>query len=518
MKLALAKEMRSIDKEASFTYGLPEIVLMENAGRSIAQALTQMLGSPSGKNIVVAAGSGNNGGDAFVAARYLLNAKAKVKIFLSGDRARFSQSTDTMYHVLAHMGAEIFSLACEADYERLMMALGAADAVVDGILGTGYQGALREDKKKLIETINLAHKPVLAIDVPSGVETDSSSVPTAAIKATQTVALGLYKPCHFLAPGRDFAGRCIVSDIGIPHALLTSEELKLSLLDNSLASPLLLKRDSAAHKGSCGRILVVAGSIGMSGAAALSSLSALRVGAGVVTLATPKSIAPILAGKLTEVMVQAIDDAGKGFFGGKTALAQVMALASKCDALLLGPGLGRDEATQEFLLKLCPNINCQLILDADALFALREYLPQLMHYRVPPILTPHLGELATLLGVDVAHLRRHLLEMVTDTATRYKCILVAKSECTLVALPDGRVFFNSVGNSAMATAGSGDVLAGTIAGLSKQTTKDTSALLGVYLHSLAGDIAAGKYGRGLIAGDIVSALPQALIKLAKERP
>ena len=517
MKIAVSEDMRQIDRLAAEEYGLPELLLMESAGHRAAQAMEHLLGSVSGKTICVLAGSGNNGGDAFAAARYLSNMGAKIKIFLTCEPAHLKTASSRMKKASDKMGLEVHGLEEDRDWNRLHLALKFADGILDGILGTGFNGELKKKVLRLIEEVNEAGAKVLSIDIPSGVEADSGKVSTVAVMADMTLTLGLPKVGHLLSPGAEMTGQLIVDDIGIPKNLLQSEKIQQSLLDEKMAQTLLPLRGKAVHKGDCGRILVVAGSLGMTGAAALAATSALRAGAGLVTLAVPASVQPILAGQLLEVMVQPVEESTPGMFSGEAALNRLLELAQSHDAVLIGPGMGRAMETQELIRMFTARVNKPLIMDADAIFAFNSTPDDLSKLPQVPVLTPHLGEMAGLLGVSVPELRESLLPIVREAANEYQCILVVKSECTLVAYPDGMTFFTSVGNPGMATAGSGDVLAGTIAGLMKQTESGLAPLAGVYLHGRAGDIAYGEKGEALLASDIRENLAQALKELRQKQ-
>ncbi|MCR5757789.1 MAG: NAD(P)H-hydrate dehydratase [Selenomonas sp.] len=517
MKIAVSEDMRQIDRLAAEEYGLPELLLMESAGHRVAQAMEHLLGTVTEKTICVLAGSGNNGGDAFAAARYLSNMGAKVKVFLTCEPAHLKTAALRMKKASDKMGIEVHGLEEDRDWNRLHLALKFADGILDGILGTGFDGELKKKVLRLIEEVNEAGKKVLSIDIPSGVVADSGRVSTVAVVADMTLTLGLPKVGHLLSPGADMTGQLIVDDIGIPRELLQSEKLQQTLLDTKLAQTLLPLRNKAVHKGDCGRILVVAGSLGMTGAAALAATAALRSGAGLVTLAVPASLQPILAGQLLEVMVQPVEESVTGMFSGEAALNRLWELAQSHDAVLIGPGMGRTMETQEFIRMFAAKVNKPLIMDADALYAFNSQPDELSKLSQVPVLTPHLGEMAALLGVSVPELRESLLPIVREAAKEYQCVLVVKSECTLVAYPDGMVFFTSVGNPGMATAGSGDVLAGTIAGLMKQTESGLAPLVGVYLHGRAGDLAYGEKGESLVAGDIRENLAAAMKELRQKQ-
>ncbi len=510
MKVTMAKQMHEIDEMANETFGLPEIALMENAGHRVFLAALKILGEIERKSICVLSGSGNNGGDALVTARLLSNSGAKIKVFLIGNQNHRTDSLNVQIKILREMGIEIVMLENDRAWERLQITLRFCDAVIDGILGTGFFGEMRPPALRLIRMVNSASKPIISVDIPSGVASDNGAVNDEAIKARCTVALGLPKIGHYISPGANHVGELIIDDIGIPAKLLT-EDIHQTLLDNELAKTLLPARSREVHKGSCGKILIVAGSRGMTGAASLASISALRAGAGLVTLAVPESLNDLYEVKLTEVMTAPLYEIKSGIIAGAQALNMLLNMAEKFDAVLIGPGLGRDADTIDLVRKFVSSVDKPLILDADAIFAFNGASEGLKVCKQIPILTPHLGELAALMNTTVNELREFLIINVRKIAQELRAIIVAKSECTIIAYPNGEIFISALGNSGMATAGSGDVLAGTIAGLMKQTP--FAPLAGVYLHGTAGDIAATFKGEGLIASDILENLPVAIKKL-----
>ena len=511
MKISLVDEMRAIDKKATEEFGIPELLLMENAGHQAAEAMENFLGGVVEKTICVLAGTGNNGGDAFAAARHLSNHGAKVKVFMAGNPAHLTRSAAVNRDIVSRMGIEVKLLEGEErSLDKLRVFLKRfADGILDGILGTGVKGAPRKDIADLIRVVNESGKPVVSIDVPSGIEADTGEAPGEAVRADLTISLGLPKIGHFFCPGAECTGTLLVDDIGIPSQLLEAEELRQEMLDDALAETLFLPRSMDVHKGSCGRVLVIAGSRGMTGAAALASKAALRSGGGISTLAIAESLHDIMEGKLTEVMTQPIPEAAPGVLGGDRAMGSLLQLVESHDVILLGPGLGRRDETGDLVRHLLVNINKPVILDADAIYACRKHPELLAECKKIPILTPHLGEMAALLDVTVPELRSSLLPMVREAAREYKSVFVVKSECTIVVYPDGEAFFTTKGNPGMATAGCGDVLAGTIAGLVCQTEEGLAPLAGVYLHGLAGDLAYGEKGEGLIASDVLEKLPEA---------
>ena len=499
MKIALADEMKKIDKRAIEEYGIPEILLMENAGREVAAAFEEYLGGVSGKRICVLAGSGNNGGDAFVAARHLMNHGAQISIFLVGSAAHLTKSAALNRDIIIKMGVVVHVLETERDWDKLQVTLRFVDGVVDGILGTGFKGSLRDAAARVVRMVNGHGKPVVAVDIPTGVEADTGNASLEAIRADLTVTFGLPKFGHMIGAGETATGKLLVDDIGIPKVLLEDDTIRQTYLDDVTVAPVLLPRPLDAHKGSCGRILVIAGSRGMTGAAALAASAVLRSGAGVAVLALPRSLQEMMAGKLTEVMTKPLPETEEG----------VIDIAALSEAL----ALGRAQETQKFVQDFCAAVKKPLILDADAVYAFCGKTDVFKNFAFVPILTPHLGEMAHLLELSVDELRTSLLDMTREAAREYHAVFVVKSECTIIVYPDGQAFLTSKGNSGMATAGAGDVLAGAVAGLMKQTAAGLAPLAGVYIHGLAGDLAAKEKGYGLIASDILENLPRSLCTL-----
>lgn len=516
MKIALVDEMRQIDKEAIETYHMSELVLMENAGRSVVQTTAELLNGLDGKNICVLAGSGNNGGDAFVAARYFHNCHARVRIFFIGDSSHSSKSSLQNREICSKLNIPIRFLNDEAVWDQLKTWLMVSHVVIDGILGTGFHGKLQPMVERLIDEVNASGTKVVSIDIPSGVNADTGfgDAETKSIQATRTITFGLPKVGHFFSLGARSTKELIVNEICLPKKLLQDGKILQNYLDDDLARSLLPVRACDVHKNSCGRVLIIAGSKGMSGAAALASRAVLRSGAGLATLATPACIAELLSVKLTEVMVTAMPDLPSGVLSDD-ALVPLLEKAKNFDVVLLGCGLGRDPETTHFVREFTRKCESKMILDADAIFAWNDHTEELLNLKNNFVMTPHLGEMASLLKIDVPTLRKDLLNLSRKAARDWHSVFVVKSECTIIVYPEGKVYFSSKGNPNMATAGTGDVLAGTIAGITAQmmnTEKDKAdkaPLLGVYLHGLAGDIAAQEKGTGLLAGDIVENIPAA---------
>lgn len=507
MKVALAKEMYDIDQNATGEYGLPELSLMESAGHRVFKVIKNLFKDIDKKSVCVLAGSGNNGGDALTASRYLSNAGARVKVFLLGDKDHRTSSLNVQMKILRGMGVELQQLDGDRAWERLQVTLRFSDVIVDGILGMGFNGHLRPSALRLIRLVNAAKKFTVAIDIPSGVAADTGVVGETAIQANCTVALALPKIGHYICPGASYVGKLYIADIGLPNELL-KDEIHQTLVDNELAQTFLPARPKDSHKGTCGKILIVAGSRGMTGAASLAAMSAMKAGAGLVTLAVPESLNPIYEMKLTEVITAPLDEVKQGIIGGDKASEKILDLADHADAVLIGCGLGRERETQSLVKKIVAEIDKPLILDADAIYPFKGHAEELKACKQIPIITPHLGELSELLDIPVDKLRSAIVPEVRRAAQAFRAIIVAKCEVTVIGYPNGEIFISPLGNSAMATGGCGDVLAGAIAGLMKQTP--FAPLTGVWLQGTAGKLAAKQKAEGLIASDVVNYLPAAI--------
>ena len=527
MKFALVDEIHEIDRRAVEEFHIPEMVLMENAGAAVFRATVNYFNSMKtplqGKTACVVIGSGNNGGDGLVVARYLANYGVKVSVFVASKISNMTDSTKSELDIVNAMGIDVRELETDPAWSRFQITLRFADVVIDGILGTGLKaisGNLKPNVKKAVDMINAAGKIVVAIDVPTGVLSDSGSICDAAIKANLTVTLAAPKFAHFICPAMNYVGKVVVNDIGLPPVIL--KNVHQSIIDYQTVKNILPSRARDAHKGSCGKILVIAGSRGMTGAAALASQAAVRIGAGLVTLAIPKSLNNIMEQKLTEVMTVPITEANgdrnffHGFFGGEKALETLLELQKDFDAVLIGPGLGRADETMELVRKFTAEIDKPLIIDADGIFAFKDHKEDLKNLKKPAVLTPHLGEMARLLDTPINVLKNSLISKCRDAAKIFQSIFVVKCETTIIAEPNGQVFLSPFGNPGMATGGTGDVLAGSIVGISQQVAEKNllnAAVAGLFIHGRAGDIAYQKNGNGLIATDIIDSIPQILKEL-----
>jgi NAD(P)H-hydrate epimerase len=473
------------------------------------------MGNLRGRRVVVVCGKGNNGGDGFAIARHLSIAGAEVKAFLAASKQ------DVSGDALAHLkfaeatNVPVTEIINDGKVKAIEPALSSAHLVVDAMLGTGISGGARGVIAKIIPLVNKADAPVVAVDVPSGLNADTGEVAGACVQATWTVTLGLPKRGLLLYPGAAYAGEIYVGDLGIPPSLVDSAALRTNVTTPDLVRAWLPPRKPTAHKGDCGRVLVVGGSAGMLGAALLAGRAALRGGAGLVTLALPQSLNQAAKAALLEATTLLLPETPSQTIA-LSALLQMQPMLNRPDALAIGPGLSREEGTAEFVRNLVKRARVPMVIDADGIVAFAgEKRGELQKCRAPRVLTPHPGEMATLLAISVEEAERDRIATAQQAAHDGGAVIVFKGARSIVAAPNGEVYVNPTGNAGMATGGSGDVLTGLIAALLAQGLDALrAAVVGTYLHGLAGDLAAAEKGQAsLIAGDLNEFLPAAFQKV-----
>jgi len=514
MNLVTADEMRLLDQKVINEYGIPGIILMENAGLAVMHVIkNHFSGSLARKRILVFAGKGNNGGDGFVVARHLVNAGCDVKIFLLCKPEELQGDALINWKIARKMNIRYQLIVSDRDLNVVKVGLMYTELVIDGIFGTGFKGGVQGTIAKLIDIVNEAGKTVVSIDLPSGMVADTGCVKGACIKAQYTVTLALPKVGLVLEPAAPFVGKLVTADISFPPELIAKQQYNRYLLGHSLCRSFLPVRAADSHKGSYGHVMVIGGSPGMTGAVALSAWAAVRSGAGLVTAAVPASLNPVLETKLTEAMSLPLPETGDGTLSLSSLEPIKNAVSNK--VVVFGPGLSRHKEAQDITQAFVSNLPCPTVLDADALFALVDCTEHLKKCRYPVILTPHPGEMARLLGKSVGEIQEDRIRAATEAAKIYNSIVVLKGAKTLVATPEGHLYVNSTGNPGMASGGSGDVLAGMIGAFMAQGIKgEHAAALAVYVHGRAGDFAAcDKSQISLTAGDIIEYLPKAFSEL-----
>jgi NAD(P)H-hydrate epimerase len=514
MKVVTANEMRQIDQQTIDGIGIPGIVLMENAGRAVVTAIQEHFSEC--RCVAVVVGKGNNGGDGLVVARQLALAGHSVQIILVSLPHQFTGDALTNLQIAQNLNLSIAQASSESNLNQLERQISQCDLIVDAIFGTGLRGAVRGFVASVIACVNEGGCPVVAIDLPSGLETDTGVAVGACVKATHTVTMGLPKRGLLLHPGADTAGQLEIADIGFPPSVIESLNIEVNWTQSDDAAKLIPPRYRHSHKGTYGRVFVTGASTGMTGAAALAGEAASRVGAGLVTVGVPKSLNPILESKLTEVMSLPLRETDEGTLT-LDAGSQILEFVVRTRSILaIGPGLSQHPETVALVHNLIRESDCPIVIDADGLNALAKSKELLSSLRSQTVLTPHPGEMARLIDGTVPEVERDRIGIAQRFAQEHNVTLVLKGAPTVIASGNGAVWINSTGNPGMATGGMGDVLTGVIAGLiAQKTSSHDAAVLGVYLHGLAGDIAAESIGaHGLMARDVLEALPTA-VKVTK---
>jgi len=516
MKAVTAEIMQGLDRRAIKDYGILGRELMARAGANVAAIITARFSSSENRTLLILAGKGNNGGDGFVVARLLAESGWQVTLLLFAATDSLSGDAKAHYDLIPATVKQLqFEQLARDEFKGLIR---DSAVVVDALFGTGLKNGLIGAYAAVAVCINSCGRPVVAVDIPSGVAATSGQVPGDAIKADITVTFGAAKLGQFLYPGAEYVGELIVSDIGIPAELLAQAPF-VEIVDEQCAAAMVKPRSKTAHKGGCGHCLIIAGSCGKSGAATMAANSAMRSGAGLVTLAVPSGIHNAVEVKTTEVMTVPLAETIQGTLS-VGALGGIEALLRGRDVAAVGPGLGGHAETAALVRGIVSAATIPLVLDADALNALAGDLHSLRDSAAPAlILTPHPGEMARLAGTTVAEIESDRIAAATGFATANNCYLLLKGARTVIAAPDGRLAINGSGNPGMASGGMGDVLTGVITALLGQGYEPfTACCLGAFCHGLAGDMVAAEKGEtGLVASDVQEMLPYAFKVLAEKQ-
>jgi NAD(P)H-hydrate epimerase len=518
MRVLNTQQMREADRRTIEDIGLPSVVLMENAGRQAVAAMEAAFEELSSSKVGVLCGRGSNGGDGFVIARTLVQRGVDTAVFLLGSVAEIRGDARTNLEILGRIGLTVVEITTAQDWELHFSEVSECDVLVDAIVGTGFHGRLTGMLETVVADVNDLGVPIVAIDLPTGLSADSHVVEGDAIEASMTVTLAAPKIPLVFPPADSHAGDLVIADIGIPLPLIDDVEGPyLELLTRERMRELVPVRAAESHKGDFGRVLIVAGSVGKTGAAHLAALGALRSGAGLVTIAAPRSCVSVLASMGPEYMTEPLDETPSGRID-YAALERVLEL--KADVIAVGPGLGQEPSTFAFVQGLVERAGVSLVLDADALNAFVEEPERLMgRDGIEMIVTPHPGEMARLVGSTIEATQRDRLAAARGFASIHKLHVILKGHRTLIAGPEDRVFLNFTGNAGMATGGTGDVLTGMVAAWFAQLLDAEAACkIAVYLHGSAGDLAEADEGEvSLIATDLVSRIGDAILELTARR-
>lgn len=520
MRVLSTAQMREADRATIHDLGIPSIVLMENAGRQVAAAVEARFGEEAPLRIAVVCGRGNNGGDGSVAARALHQSGHAVALYLIGAADTVTGDARLNLDILGRLHVPVFEVPTAGDWELHASEVSRHDVIIDALCGTGLSGPLTGLFASVVDDLNAADVPVVAIDLPSGLSADSSDVLGPAIDAALTVTLAAPKLPLLVPPAEALAGDIVVADIGIPHEIVASlDGDSTTFLTREDLRPMVSPRPADSHKGDYGRVLIVAGSLGKTGAAVLAAQGALRSGAGLVTVACPAGCLPLVASQGLEFMTLPLPELPEG---GLDPVAVDRLLEADADVVVVGPGLGRDRSTQEVVRALVERSGTPMVIDADALFAFSGSASPALRgsdERVR-IVTPHAAEMARLIGATAEDVQAHRVAVARRMATERHLHVVLKGHRTLVAAPDGQLSINPTGTPGMATGGTGDVLAGMLGSWLAQTMDaDGAACLAVFLHGAAGELAARDVGEvAMLASDLVDHLGDALLELTADAP
>ncbi len=521
MKILTVTQMMEVDRLSTEECGIPSILLMENAGMHCFRALEEEFSADLAElQIVLVCGKGNNGGDGMVVARQLLQQAAPAQVFLLGRQSQIAGDSAVNATILVQSGQFIHEVVDEPQLALLESALETCDIVVDALLGTGLSKPLTGRYARAVEAINRCPGFRLAVDIPSGMAADSVMSSGLSVWADRTVTFTAPKVAHVMSEDMERLGQLEVVPIGSPVALLEKEDYFLELIDEQRAADCLFARLPNSHKGDYGHLLLLAGSRGKSGAAAMAAHAAFRTGVGLVTLVVPRGIQSEAAAANPEVMTEGLAEDELGAFDS-TAWEELRPLLQGKSALAIGPGLSLRSGAAGLVRRVLEESQLPVVLDAGGVDALRDHVDLLSRRQAPLILTPHLGEFSRLTGTPTSEIATRGIALARDFAREYGVWLVLKGFRTLLADPQGRVRVCPLGNPGMATAGMGDVLTGVIGGLfaghAAQGTSQgalAAASAGLYLHSLAGDLAASEIGMdGMMAGDVIDCIPDAVAQL-----
>ncbi len=515
MKVVTARQMAELDRISIEQYGIPSLVLMENAGRSCAERILQVLqdkvGAPEEASVAIVCGRGNNGGDGMVIGRHLHNRGVYVEVFLLSEEDRLSADARTQLEMLKKLDVECRVIRDQEGVEDLRTYLEEVHLCVDAIFGTGLTSPLNGLVKDVVEEINLSMSPVFAVDLPSGIDATTGRILGEAIRADYTGSFGLLKLGHVLLPGSLHCGETEVYDIGIPSKAVFDADIKTEALDERVVKSVLSIRPPDFHKGDAGRVYIIGGSPGMTGAPCLAGQAAVRMGAGLITVVVPASLRPIVESKLMEVMSIGIPDGGEGIFRNSMVPGLVERIG-RADVVVIGPGPGSYPGGAEFMAELIPRIRVPFLIDADGLNALAGQVEALRTAGAPCILTPHPGEMSRLTGESIEAIEASRIGSAQHLAEEQNVTVILKGARTIIATPKGDVFINTTGNPYMASGGMGDALTGMVAALASQGLSPTdAACAGVFLHGMSADLLLRRHPMSPVsATDVIENIREAL--------
>ncbi|MDB9822546.1 NAD(P)H-hydrate dehydratase [Deltaproteobacteria bacterium] len=516
MRLVKADEIKEMDRLSIHEMRIPGAVLMENAARGATRIFLEHFDPVEGSHVVVICGRGNNGGDGYVIARYLRQAGLGVTVMVLAEQGKISGDALANLEIIKRLNLDIRELPGREEWEAVRGSLEDCDYIIDGILGTGINSPVRGYYGQVMEDINASGKPVMAIDIPSGLNADSGGIMGKAVRADLTVTFGFPKLGQMLFPGAGLVGRLARVDIGIPDIIAEKVSSRYRMLEPDDVSGLFIEQQRDIHKGARGHLLILAGSTGKTGAAALSALGALRAGAGLVTLGIPESLNSIMESKLTEVMTVPLPETVDGSLSLQ-AKDEILGLMEGKSAFALGPGLSQNSETFALVRDIVAGCGLPMVIDADGLNALAGEAGAMKTLDEKKILTPHPGEMGRLAGLKSSDVQLDRIGTASRFVEKYGCCLVLKGARSLISEPGGKIYLNPTGNPVLSSGGSGDVLTGLISGfLARGCSATGAATAGVYLHGLAADLLAEDMGEaGVLAGELLDVIPGLMDALAR---
>jgi hydroxyethylthiazole kinase-like uncharacterized protein yjeF len=528
MKILTARQMGEVDRLTTERYGIPSLLLMENAGRSVTDELMNSCPDAAERTILIFCGTGNNGGDGLVAARHLASRGARPEVWIFGDPARYKGDALQNWNMAQSLGITIRVLPDAASRTHALKRAQQPDVIVDALFGTGLSKPLGSDYRRTIEWINKSRPRslVVAVDLPSGTFSDAPNLKDELLSVTAdvTVTFTALKPALVLSPTCEKAGRIVVAPIGSPCVLLENPEYRMHLIDPALVQSVLPRRPRGGHKGTFGHVFVLAGSRDKSGAALMTGMAALRSGAGLVTLMLPESLRSDLIGKMPELMMVWLQETAAGTPDAGAAPV-ILDQLSQADSVVIGPGLSTHPSTKRLIRDVLRRSPVPVILDADGINAFAGDAGSLHNDAGHPVtITPHPGEMGRLLGIKTGDVQRNRLQVASDYASKNNVFTVLKGHQTVIATPGSGIYINPTGNPGMGTGGTGDILSGMVGRFvagwkcgSRHPDKEGLAdflAAAVYLHGLAGDIGSSQKGEeSLVATDLLSCLPEAFKRI-----
>lgn len=502
MKIATGQMMRSIDEAATVQYNIPGIILMENAALSVVEVIVDKVKALKQPKVIVIAGKGNNGGDGFCIARHLYQKNIDVVILFVGDTQNITGDALINYKIVCSIGIPIHIVNSNDALSKAQMLLSQSDITVDALIGTGLHAGTYGLVKDTIDRVNTYSQYILAVDIPSGVNSETGQVETSAVKANMTVTFALIKQGLLLYPGCEYVGELVCKDIGIPARLIETMNIKSNTITDFDVAKLLPKRVPRSNKGTYGKLMVIAGSDEMTGAPILTSKAAYKTGVGLVNLVSTDKVVSVAQTHLIENVYTVVPSKE-----GKLCLYSYDVIKDsihKSSAIAVGPGLGQGLEVTKFIEKLLYSVNCPIVIDADGLNALKFNVDCLKALKAPVVITPHPMEMSRLTGISVEDILSNTIEVAKDFSKKNQVITLLKDARTIIASPEGDVYINTTGNSSMAKAGSGDVLTGIIGALLAQHIEPLiAAALGAYIHGHAAQLASQKLGMaGVLASEL----------------